>query len=69
MNENKESLELEIPSHLAEVTTLAYSMDHSVLVSAGADYLINVWSALSKQLLFEIREHLGPITFLAFVEE
>eukprot|EP00347_Sterkiella_histriomuscorum_P023951 403332820 len=69
LDNNKEQLQLEIPSHLAEVTALVFNSDQSMLVSAGADYLINVWSAMSKSLLFEIREHLGSITYLAFVEE
>lgn len=47
---------LEIPSHLSEVTALVYNHDHSILASAGADYLINVWNSKTNQLLFEIRE-------------
>jgi WD40 repeat protein len=62
-------MQLEIPSHLAEVAALALNNDNSILVSAGADYLINVWNALNQQLLFEVREHLGPITHLSFVED
>ena len=40
-----------------------------MVISAGADYLVNVWNSSSFQLLFEIREHLGAITFLDVVEE
>lgn len=60
---------LEIPSHLAEVTALVFNSDNTVLVSAGADYLINVWNATNQQLLFEVREHLGAISYLNFVSE
>ncbi|CDW78805.1 wd40 repeat-containing protein [Stylonychia lemnae] len=66
---DKESLILEIPSHLAEVTALVFNSNQTILVSAGADYLINVWSATTRNLLFEIREHLGAINYLSFVED
>jgi WD40 repeat protein len=49
-------LSVEIPSHLAEVTQLVFNYDQSILVSSGADYLINVWNAQERQLMFEIRE-------------
>ena len=52
----KKDMSLEIPSHLAEITSLAISIDQRILVSAGADYLINVWDAEKMCLLFEIRE-------------
>ena len=60
---------LEIPSHLAEVTAIEFNNDNSLMVSAGSDYLINVWSVSQKALLFEIREHLGAIRYLGFVDE
>jgi WD40 repeat protein len=41
-------LSIEIPSHLAEVTQLAFNYDQSIFVSSGADYLINVWNAQEK---------------------
>ena len=52
----KEELILEVPAHLAEVTAIALNYDQSIIVSAGADYLINVWNATAKTVLFEIRE-------------
>jgi WD40 repeat protein len=63
------SLELEIPAHLAEITGLAFNSNNRIMVSSGADYLINVWNVISKSLLFEIREHLGAITYINFLEE
>lgn len=41
----KANMFLEIPSHLAEVTALIFNNSHEILVSSGADYLINVWNA------------------------
>jgi WD40 repeat protein len=41
----KADMSLEIPSHLAEVTALVFNHEHSILASAGADYLINVWNS------------------------
>lgn len=67
--ERKFEVTLEIPSHLAEVTAIEFNGDNSLMVSAGSDYLINVWSVAQKTLLFEIREHLGAIKYLGFVEE
>ena len=53
---NKKELSFEVHAHLAEVTGLVLNNDESILVTAGADYLINVWNVVAKALLFEIRE-------------
>lgn len=52
----RKELVVETSAHLADVTALVYNNDQSVLVSAGADYLINVWNTRTKAILFEIRE-------------
>ena len=54
---------------MADVLAIQINSTNEIMATAGADYLVNVWSLKDKSVLFEIREHLGPITFLDFLDD
>ena len=39
------------------------------MISGGADYLVNLWDYRHNSIMIEIREHLGPISYIDFMEE
>jgi len=65
----KKDLVEERPTHLSEVTALSFNSDETVLVSGGADYLINVWDFGKRQIIFEIREYDFFVTSIGILDQ
>jgi len=56
-------------AHLDSITAAVFTKDSLKLITAGSDYLVVFWQVPTLSVLFELREHLGPLVSLSTIDE